>query len=229
MKPHRWDISPAQAVSLQKKLARLIRVQPIAGQVALIAGADCAFLAGGSKVLAAAVLCDARSLAVVESAYEVADCLMPYVPGLLSFREAPAVLAAIARLKRRPDLLMCDGQGLAHPRGLGLASHVGLLLGLPTIGVAKSRLCGEHRPPGTRRGCRTQLRLHGRTIGAVVRTRTGVRPLYVSVGHLVTLDEAVRWTLRCSRSARLPEPNRRAHVLVSAMKSSLPIARGPLF
>jgi deoxyribonuclease V len=140
------------------------------------------------------------------------------VPGLLSFREAPAILEAVRALPRRGDLLMCDGQGLAHPRGMGLASHVGLWLDSPTIGVAKSRLCGEHRQVGQRRGSRTPLLLDGAVVGSVVRTRTGVRPLYVSVGHRITLTEAIGWTLRCTRGVRLPEPTRQADQYVGRLK-----------
>ncbi len=196
----------------------MVRVEPLVGEVETVAGADCALLDGGQKIVAAAVLCDAGSMEVLATAREIRPCRMPYIPGLLSFREAPAVIAALKKLPRRPDLLMCDGQGLVHPRGLGLACHVGLWLDLPMIGVAKSRLCGEHRVPGARRGCRTQLRYKGRTVGAVVRTRTSVKPLYVSVGHRITLTEAVQWTLRCGRGVRLPEPTRRAHQAVTAVK-----------
>jgi len=229
---HSWNISPAEAIRLQSKLASQVRVEALAAGVETIAGTDCAFLSAGGhtwrrgvasggvqpRILTVAVLCDARSMEVIASAHDVRPCRFPYVPGLLSFREAPSVIAAVAALPRRPDLLMCDGQGVAHPRGLGLASHVGLWLDLPTIGVAKSRLCGEHRPPGARRRCRAQLRYNGRGVGAVVRTRDGVKPLYVSVGHRVTLDDAVRWTLRCGRGVRLPEPTRLAHRHVSRMK-----------
>lgn len=216
---HRWDISPAEAVELQRKLAGLVRAEPLTGSIWTVAGTDCAFLDGGKRIVAAAVLCDARTLAVIASVHAVRPCRFPYVPGLLSFREAPATIEAVGKLPARPDLLMVDGQGLAHPRGLGLACHVGLWLDVPTIGVAKSRLCGQHGEPGARRRCRRQLRFAGRVVGAVVRTRTGVKPLYVSVGHRVTLDEAVRWTLRCGRGVRLPEPTRRAHQYVSRLKS----------
>ncbi len=195
----------------------------MAGPVETIAGADCAFI-GGDRIIAAAVLCDARTLEVIASSQAARPLEFPYIPGLLSFREAPAVIEAVRALPRRPDLLMIDGQGLAHPRGLGIASHVGLWLDIPTIGVAKSRLCGHHRNPGPHRGCRTRLLLEGKVIGAVVRTRDGVQPLYVSVGHLVTLEEAVRWTLRCARYARLAEPTRRAHMFVSRMRA---ISAGP--
>jgi deoxyribonuclease V len=212
---HEWDISPREAVALQTDLARRVVVAPLGKTVETIAGADCAFLDGGKRIAAVAILCEAQTLQTVVSTTEVRPCEFPYVPGLLSFREAPAVIAAVEKLPVRPDLLMCDGQGLAHPRGFGLASHVGLWLDLPTIGAAKSLLCGEHRPPGRRRGSSTRIRYDGRVVGAAVRTRDGVKPLYVSVGHRITLEEAIAWTLRTTRGVRLPEPSRQAHRLVS--------------
>ena len=250
---HRWDITPKQAIALQRELAGRIRQDPMDRPVRLIAGTDCAFLDGGRTILAVAVLCQAprplrparlhsrgpwalrvrlyhtpdatsaswpelpsaRPLEVLHWSHCAMPCTFPYVPGLLSFREAPAVIAAIEQLPLRPDLLMCDGQGLAHPRGLGLACHVGLWLDVPVIGVAKSRLCGEFRPPGRRRGCHTRLLLEGRAVGSVVRTADGVRPLFVSVGHRIDLAGAIRWTLRCARGYRLPEPTRQAHIRVS--------------
>ena len=218
---HSWQLAPKQAVALQRRLAGEVRIQPITGDVRTVAGADCAFLDGGKRIVAVAILCDAATMSVLATAHDVRLCEFPYVPGLLSFREAPAVLAAVRALPQPPDLLMCDGQGLAHPRGLGLACHVGLHLDVPTIGVAKSRLCGTHRPPGATRRCHTQLRHAGRIVGAVVRTRTGVKPLYVSAGHLATLDDAIRWTLKACRGVRLPEPTRRAHQSVSDLKKKV--------
>ena len=212
---HRWDITPRQAIALQRELAGQVRQDPLDRPVGLIAGTDCALLDGGKTILAVAVLCDARTLEVLGWACCAKPCTFPYVPGLLSFREAPVVIEAVGRLPHRPDLLMCDGQGVAHPRGLGLAAHVGLWVDVPTIGVAKSRLCGQFRPPGRRRGCHTQLRVEGRVVGSVVRTADGVRPLFVSVGHRISLDQAVRWTLRCGRGYRLPEPTRQAHIRVT--------------
>lgn len=218
---HPWDISPGEAVAIQKRLAGLIRQRRLTKRVRTVAGVDCAFVSGGREIVTVAVLCDAASWQVRTTATDRRRCRFPYVPGLLSFREAPSVLAALAALPRRPDLVMCDGQGVAHPRGLGLASHVGLLAGVATIGVAKSRLCGRHRRVGRRRGCRAALRLGGRVIGAVVRTRTDVKPLYVSVGHRITLAEAVAWVLRAAVAVRLPEPTRQAHRLVTALKNRL--------
>ena len=226
---HSWDISPKEAIALQSSLAREVRVEPLSGQVGTIAGVDCSFPGAGRfsarsgrlRIIAAAVLLDAGTMEVIAAAHDERQCEFPYVPGLLSFREAPAVIAAVENLPTRPDLLMCDGQGLAHPRRLGLASHVGLWLDLPTIGVAKSRLCGTHRVPGRRRGCRTQLRHDGEVVGAVLRTRTDVKCVYVSAGHRVALADCVRWTLRCARGVRLPEPTRRAHQYVTQLKSRL--------
>ncbi|HET6429026.1 MAG TPA: deoxyribonuclease V [Phycisphaerae bacterium] len=215
---HRWDISTTEAIALQRALAGRVLQTPLSGNVRTIAGTDCAFLDGGKRIVAAAVLCDAATLETIATAHVIRPCRFPYVPGLLSFREAPAVIEAVGKLPHRPDLLMCDGQGIAHPRRLGLAAHVGLWVDVPTIGVAKSRLCGEHRPVGVRRGCRVQLRDGREVIGAVVRTRTAVKPLYVSVGHRITLAEAVAWTLRCARRYRLPVPARQGHLLVGRLK-----------
>lgn len=159
-------------------------------------------------------------LDLLEVAEAVVETSFPYVPGLLSFREAPALLAALARLSARPDLLLCDGQGVAHPRRAGLASHLGVLTGIPTIGVAKSRLTGRHEEPGWERGSVAPLMEGEEQIGAVVRTRSGVKPLYVSVGHLVDLPAAVDWTLRCTTRYRLPETNRLAHQAASRLAKS---------
>jgi deoxyribonuclease V len=165
---------------------------------------------------AAAVLFDATTLEVLErSAIEMA-ITFPYVPGLLTFREAPPAIAAIQDLRRRPDLLLCDGQGLAHPRRCGFASHLGLALDLPSIGVAKSRLTGTHDEPGQERGAWTPLLDNGEVIGACLRTRTGVRPIYVSIGNRVTLHTAIHFVLRTATRYRLPEPTRLADKLSKA-------------
>lgn len=215
---HSWDISPKEAIALQRHLAGLVRVEPIAGPVRTLAGADCAFAAGGREIIAAAVLCDAETMEVLCRGETRRPCTFPYVPGLLSFREAPAVIEVVGKLSPRPDLLMCDGQGLAHPRGMGLACHVGLWVDMPVIGVAKSRLCGEYGDVPAHRGGRAELMLDGGVVGAVVRTKDNVRPLFVSVGNRVTLDEAVAWTLRAGRGFRLPQPTRLADMLVSQLK-----------
>ncbi len=215
---HSWDITPRQAVALQRELAANVRSEPLPSAPRTIGGTDCAFVRGGQGILAVAVLLDPDTLDVLAESVVERDCTFPYVPGLLSFREAPAVLAAIEALPQRPDLLMVDGQGLAHPRRFGLACHVGCWLDLPAIGVAKSRLCGQHLEPPCDRGGRATLRDGGEVIGEVVRTRTGVRPLYVSIGHRVTLEEAVAWTLHAARRYRLPEPTRQADQRVARAK-----------
>jgi len=217
---HKWDISPAKAMELQRGLAGKVSDKPLNSEPREIAGVDCAFVRGGAEVLAGVVVLEAGSMKLIRSELATRPCKMPYIPGMLSFREAPAVIAAVSKLGCRPDLLMCDGQGVAHPRGVGLASHVGLWLDMPTIGVAKSRLCGSHTKPGLARGCRRRLCLDGRVVGTVLRTRTSVKPLYVSIGHKVSLDDAVRWTLRCGRGYRLPEPTRLAHQLVTRAKDA---------
>jgi len=155
---------------------------------------------------------------VVETAVSRVRVTFPYVPGLLSFRELPALLPALEKLRVEPDLILVDGQGVAHPRGFGLASHLGVLTGVPTIGCAKSRLLGEAEEPGQRVGDWKPLVFEGRTVGAVLRTRSGVKPLYVSVGHGVDLPSAVKLVLACLRGVRLPEPQRRAHLLTEELK-----------
>jgi deoxyribonuclease V len=217
---HRWDISPSDAIALQKKLADKVREEPLTGEIQTVAGVDCAFTVDG-RIVAVAVLCDATTMDVIATAVETQPCRFPYVSGLLSFREAPAVIEAVKKLRPAPDLLMCDGQGVAHPRGLGLASHVGLWLNLPTIGVAKSRLCGEHRPPGAKRGAKTKLQYKDKTIGAVLRTRDNVKPLYISIGHRITLDQCVEWVLRAGKGFRLPEPTRQADRIVARAKREI--------
>jgi deoxyribonuclease V len=155
-------------------------------------------------------------LEIVEQHVVEGDVTFPYVPGLLSFREIPLLSRALERIEAAPDLLLIDGQGYAHPRRLGIASHVGLLAGVPTIGCAKSRLCGEHEEPGPARGSTAELRDGGEVIGTVLRTRDGVKPLYVSVGHVISLESAVEWVLRLAARVRLPEPIRVADALSKA-------------
>lgn len=175
-----------------------------------VAGIDVAYGRRGGPAHAAAVLFDLATLALLEHAEATLPPAFPYVPGLLSFREGPAAVAALAGLSRRPDLLMCDGQGIAHPRRIGIASHLGLVLDLPSIGIAKSRLIGTHAEPGPNRGDRTPLLDKDEEIGAVLRTRTNVRPVFVSIGHRVSLESAIVLVLACTRRFRLPEPIRAA-------------------
>ena len=216
----RWDLS--EATALQRRMRERVETGDRLGPIRIVAGADVSYNRRDPTLHAAVVALDAATLEPLDAAAVVRRAEFPYLPGYLSFREAPAVLDAFSRLGRRPDVLMVDGHGLAHPRGFGLACHLGLILDLPTVGVAKSILVGEAREPGRRRGCSTRLVHRGRAVGRAVRTRDGIRPVYVSVGHRLSLSTAVRLALSCSGRYRVPEPTRRAHLEVNALRAGLP-------
>ena len=205
-----WPTTTVDARALQERLRGLVEHGDHLGKVRLIAGLDAHYAPRSKLVWGAAAVVRLPDLELVESALACAPLAFPYVPGLLSFREVPALLAVLAALCSRPDLLMVDGQGFAHPRRFGLACHVGVLADLPAIGVAKSRLCGTHDEPGPDRGARTPLKDGDDVIGAVLRSRTETRPLYVSIGHRVALQTAVDWVLRCAPRFRIAEPIRLA-------------------
>jgi deoxyribonuclease V len=177
----------------------------------LIAGVDAAFTE--NNVIAAACLYSFPELVPLEDAVAAETLSFPYIPGLLSFREGPAIIRAIQKLTTKPDLLLCDGQGIAHPAGMGIASHIGVLLNIPAIGCAKSRLVGDYQEPGISKGRYTDLILHGKKIGVVLRTRDNVKPVFVSPGHLIDRNGALRIILQCVGRYRLPEPIRRADAL----------------
>lgn len=208
--PHGWDLAPREAIALQKRLAGDVIVGDRLGPVRSVAGVDVGFEDGGRVTRAAVVILGFPDLAVRSTTIARRPTRFPYVPGLLSFRELPAVLDAFERLPETPDLVLCDGQGIAHPRRLGIASHLGLWLDLPTIGVGKSRLVGTHGEVPEEKGAWCALEDRGETIGAVVRTRAGVRPVYVSSGHRVSLPSAIAWVLACTTRYRLPETTRAA-------------------
>ncbi len=212
---HSWNLSPRAAVALQHRLrSKVVRLgRP--RQVRTVAGTDVGFERNGAIARAAVAVLSYPQLELVDFAVAQQPVRFPYVPGLLSFREVPALLAALGRLRVKPDLILCDGQGLAHPRRFGLACHLGVICGVPTIGVAKSRLIGEHGAPMQRRGASVPLRDKGETIGAVLRSRAGTRPIYVSIGHRVSLPVAVRYVMACTTRFRLPETTRWAHRLAS--------------
>lgn len=218
---HAWTLTPRAAIALQKRLAHEVRFFRPEHELRLIAGLDAAFSTDGKHCLAAVVLWDAQQQTVVEQHTAARRLTFPYIPGLLSFREAPTLLAALRKLDQKPDALMCDGQGVAHPRRLGIASHLGLVCGLPTIGCAKSRLCGEHDEPGCKRGSHSPLMDGAEQLGEVLRTQDGVRPVYVSPGHWCDLTTALRLVLSCATRYRLPEPTRLADRLVAETKRSL--------
>ena len=243
---HNWNLSYSQAIDLQKRLAGQVQFTPINKPPELIAGLDCALSKDGQQILAAAVVLRVPDMIkglweplklpdfeLIETATASQKVAFPYIPGLLSFREAPACIAAVEKLKKQPDAFIIDGQGIAHPRRLGLAAHLGLFFDKPTIGCAKSRLTGTFKDPPTKKGSYTLLKdkksanrntqhtiggTQYKTIGAVVRTRTNVKPLFVSVGNKCLLKDAIKITLGCTTKYRLPEPTRLAHQTVSKLR-----------
>jgi len=200
--------APKEAVALQRRLAGKVLRERTFGELSSVAGVDIGLR--GDTAVAAVVRMAFPSLEVEEVATARRPVDFPYIPGLLGFREVPAIVQAFEKLAEIPDLLLVDGHGLAHPRRFGVACHLGVELDLPAIGCGKSRLIGEFREPGRRRGCRTQLRDRGEVIGHVLRTRDGVRPIFVSIGHRIDLETATRIVLRCGKGYRLPEPTRAA-------------------
>lgn len=209
---HPWNVSAEEAIAIQRRLATQISHQNGIPQVVQrVAGADLSPPDKEGYVQCGVVILDLPSLRLVEVKTARGKPSFPYVTGLLSFREAPLVLEALERLEHPPDLLLADGQGLAHPRRFGLACHLGLLTGLPTIGCAKSRLVGVHGPLPSEKGASALLCHKREVVGAALRTRQGVRPLYVSIGHKVDLPTAMHWVLACCARYRVPEPTRLAH------------------
>ncbi|MBI3128181.1 MAG: endonuclease V [Candidatus Tectomicrobia bacterium] len=219
---HSWSLTPAEAILLQRELRSRVSLEPRRRPPRTIAGADISMPRFGRRAAAAIVVCSLPGLAVVEESLASGELRFPYVPGLLSFREGPLLEAAFRGLKRRPDLLLVDGQGIAHPRGLGIASHLGLRLGLCTVGCAKSRLWGEETEPPPARGGWSPLKgPDGGVVGAALRTRAGVKPVYVSPGHGIDLEGAIRWTLAAAPRYRIPEPLRAAHERANAERRRL--------
>lgn len=212
---HGWQLTPDQAKKIQLKLAGLVSGVNEVANVRLIAGVDISAPDATGLARAAVVVLLYPELVPVESKVVRMHVTFPYVPGLLSFRESPLVLAACEELEHDPDLIMVDGQGIAHPRRFGIASHLGLLWDKPTIGCAKSRLCGRHKALPPEACCWVELLDNGEVIGAVLRSREGAAPLYISIGHKVDLETAVSWVLKCCRGQRLPEPTRLAHLAAS--------------
>lgn len=228
---HSWNLSYSQAAQLQTELAEKLQFKPLQGQPELIAGLDCALSKDGQRIIAAAVVLrtataekglwesvEPSGFETAETTHAIRNLSFPYIPGLLSFREAPVCIAAVEKLKLKPDVFIIDGQGIAHPRRLGLASHLGLFFDKPTIGCAKSRLTGQFEEPPPKKGTYSLLKDKDEVIGAVVRTRTNVEPVFVSVGNKCSLEDAIEVTLSCTTKYRLPEPTRLAHQLVSTLK-----------
>ncbi|MFH1647749.1 MAG: deoxyribonuclease V [Chloroflexota bacterium] len=226
---HEWRVSTARAREIQEALAAEVCRTGNITAPRLIAGVDISVNRFARTGTGAAVVLSYPGLEIVETRVVTDRVEFPYVPGLLTFREAPLLLAACEMLTVAPDLILVDGQGIAHPRRMGLASHLGLCLDVPTIGCAKSRLCGAHDEPGEAKGSYTDLLDNGEVIGAALRTRAGVKPVYVSIGHRIDLPAAVRWVLACCRGYRLPEPSRLAHQAAGGhlkLKESTPALAG---
>ncbi len=215
---HPFDLSPAEAIRLQQALRARVRLSGDTGEVSLVAGADASYAKGSDEIHAVAVALSYPDLTVVERVSASIETSFPYIPGLLTFREGAALLEAFRRLRSEPEVIFFDGQGIAHPRGLGIASHMGILLDRPTVGVAKSLLVGTAEEPGVGRGSTAPVLRDGETIGMAVRTKERTKPVYVSVGHRIDLQTAVDLVLATARGYRLPEPTRQAHLFANVVR-----------
>jgi len=219
-KLHSWQISIVQAKEIQRKLANQVSRENDKLNPRLIAGVDISSSDSTGTACGAVVILHYPELKIVETKTAEAKLGFPYIPGLLSFREAPLILAACEKLSNPPDLILVDGQGIAHPRRLGLASHLGLFLDTPTVGCAKSILCGRHEPVDTEANSHAELIDHEEVVGAALRTKTGIKPIYISVGHKINLTAAIYWVMQCCRGYRLPEPCRLAHLVAGGKLAS---------
>ncbi|MGH7806496.1 MAG: deoxyribonuclease V [Thermodesulfobacteriota bacterium] len=213
--------SSAEAVVIQRELQKEVINQNGFREIKRVAGADLAPIKGEEKLVCGIIVFSYPELEEIERVSAVVEEQFPYIPGLLAFREGPAIIQAFKRLENKPDLLMVDGQGIAHPRGFGIASHVGVLLDIAAVGVAKQRLYGKHKDPPDSQGGWTPLTdpRNGKTIGAVLRTKKGTKPVFVSIGHKIDLSSAVKLTLKCTRGFRIPEPTRQADIFVAKLKT----------
>jgi deoxyribonuclease V len=219
---HPWRLGYAEAVAVQAEMRGRVELRPLPlRRVRFVAGSDLAVSKPLGRLVAAVVVMSFPALDLVETRVTSSALAFPYIPGLLSFREIPALIRCIRMVRTPFDVMLCDAQGIAHPRGLGLASHLGLVIDTPTVGCAKSRLVGDHDDPGARRGDYSPLSYEGRMVGSVVRTRNGVKPIFVSPGHLVDHAGSRRIALACVTRYRLPEPTRLAHIAAGGAKRRL--------
>ncbi len=208
---HSWSVTPKEAVALQRSLAAQVRIEPLGLRPRIVGAEDISYSRRSDLLFAVVVTFKWPGLDPIETVNHVCKASFPYVPGLLSFREAPPILEAFSKLRQKPDVLLCDAQGIAHPRRFGLACHLGLCLGLPSVGCAKSRLCGSHADPLMKKGSSKPLFLNGEQVGIVLRSKEGVKPIYISPGHLCDLKSSRKLVDRCLGRYRIPEPLRRAH------------------
>lgn len=218
---HRWDVTPEEAVVIQERLRGRVVTTDDFGEVRFVAGVDIGFEQEGAITRAAIAVLRLDDLSLHDYAIARKPTTFPYIPGFLSFREIPAALDALRMLKMPPDVLLCDGQGIAHPRRFGIASHLGLLTNIPSIGVAKTLLTGRHEPIADERGAWQPLHQRGEVIGAALRTRPATKPLYISSGHRISLQSAIDLVMRCTTRYRLPETTRWAHRLASGKDATV--------
>jgi deoxyribonuclease V len=211
-----WPKNISEAKAVQNSLKDRVKITPLRRSPAVIAGVDAAFL--DDKVICVACLYAYPEITPFEDACAVTEITFPYIPGFLSFREGPAIIEALKKLTIKPHVILFDGQGIAHPHKMGIASHIGVILDIPTIGCAKSRLVGEYKQPGTKKGNTSSLKYQGNLVGAVVRTRDNVKPVFVSPGHRIDVKASVEIILKCVRIYRIPEPLRRADFLSKKIK-----------
>jgi deoxyribonuclease V len=216
---HSWKVSPRKAIRIQEGLRKKLLLKPPQSPFKTVAAADVSYSPTDERLFAAFLTFSYPDLTLLETATARGRSFFPYIPGLLSFREAPILLKAFSKLSRKPDVILIDGQGIAHPRSMGIASHLGILLRLPSIGCAKSRLFGKEAEPGPERGSFVPLREQEKTVGMIVRTRSGVKPVYVSPGHRMDMESSVKMVLSLCRGYRIPEPLRQAHILVNRLRS----------
>jgi deoxyribonuclease V len=215
----KWPGDLQGARKLQEILQKKVRITPLKKRTRYIAGVDAAFL--NNKVIGVACLYKYPGIHFIEEAYAVTEILFPYIPGFLSFREGPSIILALKSLKRKPDIILFDGQGIAHPKRLGIASHIGVLLNIPTIGCAKSRLIGTYKEPGPKKGTISSLLYQEEIVGVVMRTKDNVKPLFVSPGHRIDIQGSIEIVLACSQKYRIPEPLRRADFISKKIKREL--------
>jgi len=216
---HQWELTPSEAIALQKELCKKILVPPEKLSVNSVAGVDVSYSKSDDRLFAAVCVFSYPEMIIIEEKAVDRRTKFPYIPGLLSFREIPPILEAFKKVTKRPDVILCDGQGIAHPRGFGLASHLGLLTGCPSIGCAKSRLVGEFAELGIHRGDEVPLYFKDSQVGIVLRTRNGVKPLYISPGYKIDESQCREIVLTCTPRYRIPVPIRRAHNLVNERRT----------
>ena len=216
---HSWEVSPSESIKLQKELKKKISLKKSFNKVKIVAGADVSYYQ--NKMIAGVIVFEFPNLKVIERQFFISPINLLYIPGLLTFREGPSLLEALKKIKIEPDVILFDGQGIAHPRRMGIATHLGLFLDKPTIGCAKSRLSGKYTSVGEEKGDYALLKEGEEVLGAVLRTRRKVKPIFVSPGHKIDLSNSIEIVLKCIVKYRLPLPVRKAHVFVNQIRNNL--------